>query len=586
MAESRGRPNLFTIPLGAPFLDVLADALLAGRLVTFDRSDPLALAGVTVLLPTRRAARAFRERLIARLNADAALLPTIRTIGDVDEEEHLLSASVEPPEQRLALPAAVTPLERRLTLTQLTLAWARTIRREVLRLGPDEPLLIPASAADAARLAADLARLLDDMETAGVKWERLADIVPAEHAGYFGITLDFLRIVAERWPAYLAEIERLDPVARRDRLIRESAARLSGPVVAAGSTGSIPATADLLDAIARHDNGAVVLPGLDQEIDEATWQAIGAEDAPPSAEGHPQFALKRLLERLKTLRDAVTPLVGTSDGLATRNRLLAEAMRPAETTDRWAEAAATGEPDTALSGIDVLFARNEQEEATAIALAIREAIETPGATVALVTPDRTIARRVAVELGRWGVSVDDSAGVPLERLKEGVLARLVAEAALSEADPVKLLALAKHPVATFGMSPTECRFAARMLEVALFRGRRVTGGVAALPAALAASRAALDGEGGHPPAARRRLRDDHWQKAEALAERLPELPGIAPERVGEVREKLAHERVRSALPAARWRRVGPVLREWRTGRYVRFGLGAQDILRDLVQPVG
>ena len=79
-----------------PFLDTLAEALIAGRLVDFDRDDPLALAGVTVLLPTRRAVRAFREVLVRHLDGEAAILPTIRPIGDVDEEEHLLAPSSEP----------------------------------------------------------------------------------------------------------------------------------------------------------------------------------------------------------------------------------------------------------------------------------------------------------------------------------------------------------------------------------------------------------------------------------------------------------------------------------------------------------
>lgn len=510
-------PRVFTIPAGVPFLDTLAEALTSGRLVAFDRDDPLALAGVTVLLPTRRAVRAFREVLARRLDADAAILPAIRTIGDVDEEEHLLAPSSEPAGQRLALPAAVTPLARRMTLTRLILAWGRAVRRELLALSADEPLLIPASAADAAQLAGDLARLLDDMETAGVPWQRLERLVPEDHARYYQITLDFLKIVAEQWPAHLAEVGLTDPAVRRDTLIRAAAARLGGPIVAAGSTGSIPATAALLKAIARHDQGAVVLPGLDQDLDEDTWQAIGAAaDAPPSAFGHPQFGLKQLIASLGILRADVAPLATAGADLATRGRLVAEAMRPAETTDRWAETS-IADAGAALAGISLMVARNEQEEAVAIALALRETVETPGATAALVTPDRTIARRVAAELGRWGLAIDDSAGVPLDRLPEGIFARLVAEAALSAADPILLLALAKHPLAAFGMSRPQCRRAARMLEIALLRGHRVVGGIARLGEALARTRAELGEAGKHAPAARRRMADEDWGAAERLA---------------------------------------------------------------------
>ncbi len=525
MTEKTRVPHVFTIPPGVSFLDTLAAALISGRLVPFERSDPLALAGVTVLLPTRRAVRAFRAVLVRHLDGAAAILPVIRPIGDVDEEDHLLAPSSETAAERIALPAAVTPLQRRLTLAQLILAWARAVRRELLMLSPDEPLLIPASAADAARLAGDLARLLDDMETAAIPWERLARLVPAEHARYYQITLDFLRIVAEQWPAHLAEIGLTDPALRRDTLIRAFAERLAGPVVAAGSTGSIPATAHLLQQIARHPEGAVVLPGLDQDLDAETWQAIGdADSAAPSAFSHPQFGLKQLIAALGILREDVEPLAGPPDGLAARRRLITEALRPAETTDRWAEAS-QADAGQAMDGITILVGRNEQEEATAIALALRQAVETPGASAALVTPDRTIARRVAAELGRWGLAIDDSAGVPLERLSEGIFARLLAEAAASGADPVLFLALAKHPLAAFGMSRPQCRRAARMLEIALFRGHRVTGGVAALGKALEQARAELNEDGQHPPAARRRMPDQDWQAAGQLAAVLADVLG-------------------------------------------------------------
>ncbi len=554
MAEDRV-PRVFTIPAGVPFLDTLAEALLAGRLVAFDRDDPLALSAVTVLLPTRRAVRAFRDVLVRHLPAEAAILPDIRTIaisGD-EEEEHLLAPSAEPVAQRLVLPAAVSPLRRLLALARLILAWAGSVRRELLMLSPDEPLLIPASAADAARLAGDLARLLDDMETAGIPWQRLREIVPDDHARYYQITLDFLKIVAEQWPAHLAEIGLTDPAVRRDTLIRASAARLAGPVVAAGSTGSIPATAALLKAIARHGEGAVVLPGLDQDSDTETWEAIGdAEGAAPSAFGHPQFGLKQLIGQLGILRQDVTPLAAAGDGLAARRRLVAEALRPAETTDRWAEARTAG-AGSAMDGVTLLVARNEQEEATAIALALREAVETPGATAALVTPDRTIARRVAAELGRWGLDIDDSAGAPLDRLSEGIFARLVAEAALSEADPVLLLALAKHPLAAFGMSRPACRRAARMLEIALFRGNRIAGGVTALGAALAKARAEIEAGGRHLPAGRRRMREQDWRAAEKLTEALAET--LAPleqalSRPGEIAVADGTALLRDALAAA------------------------------------
>jgi ATP-dependent helicase/nuclease subunit B len=518
MAEPRAHPRVFSVPPGAPFLKVLADALLSGGLVAFDHRDPLALAGVTVLLPTRRSVRAFSDVLIERLGGEAAILPVIRPIGDVDEDEQLLDPFIGKGEDRLALPPAISPLARRLALTRLTLAWATQLRRHPLGLSPDEPLRIPASAADATRLAADLARLIDEVAINNVDWNKLATLVPDDHAKYFQLTLGFLKIVSEAWPQYLGDNNRADPASRRDGLIRSAAARLKrqgGPIVAAGSTGSIPATAELLRVIATLPNGVVVLPGLDAHLDAAGWNAIGSDEAAEAAtHGHPQFALKQLIATIGVAREDVVPLGAASQESVARTALLSEAMRPADTLDAWAGVRPA--PD-ALAGLALVVARNEQEEATSIALAIREGVETAGATAALVTPDRTLARRVAVELGRWGLAIDDSAGARLDREPHGVFARLLAEAAASSADPVKLLALLKHPFAAFGMARPLCREAARHLEVALFRGHRVPGGVSGLSAALAAARVGKDTKS-RIPAARRRLRDHEWDLAARLVE--------------------------------------------------------------------
>lgn len=517
------RPNVFAIPAGAPFLPTLADAVLTGQLgaVGAAERDPMALASITILLPTRRSVRALRQIFVQRSPGKAAILPRIRTIGDVDEEDFLLQPVPEDPADALVLPPAVSRLERSLVLTQLVLAWGRTVRRSLVGLGPDQPLLIPASSGDAVRLAADLARLIDDMETSGVDWDALKTLTPDDYPAYWQLTLDFLKIAGEHWPAYLAERRLADPVVRRDRLIRLAAQRLksmsTGPVIAAGSTGSIPATAELLRAIANLPDGAVVLPGLDVELDAGAWKAIGDPAEPNTgAPSHPQFGLKHLLARLGVQRADVEPLAADRSELAGRSAIIREAMRPAETTDAWA-AASVAASDEAFDGVSLLVARNEQEEALAIAVALRESAESQSRVAALVTPDRTLARRVAVELGRWGIRVDDSAGQPLDTTVPGVFARLVAQAALT-GDAVHILALLKHPLAAFGMPRFECRRAARILEIALLRGPGASGNVDAMEREVIDIRFGIEMKVEQmPPRARRRFIKADWARAEAIA---------------------------------------------------------------------
>ncbi len=534
MATGQKRPTVFSIPAGAPFLATLADALLDGRLGAIPGlgTDPLALADVTVLLPTRRAVRAFADLLLARAPAGALVLPTIRPIGDVDEEEHLLIESAETAADRLLLPGAVSRVQRLLVLSRLIGAWSRAIRADLFDSAHDPRL--PETAAGAVRLAGDLARLIDDMEVAGIPWTELRTLIPDDYPEFRQLTLDFLKIAGEAWPAYLDEESLVNPAGRRDRLLRAEAARLvahppRAPIIAAGSTGSIPATAHLLATIARLPTGAVILPGLDRDLDEPSWSAIGGRPAggptsgtPPtgrSEEGratpsHPQYGLKQLLGEIGVTRESVAELAPPG-AFAARGKLLSEMMRPAETTELWSTRALP-DPAPALDGLAVLVARNDREEALAIAFALRQAIEDPGVTAALVTPDRDLARRVSAELARWDILADDSAGASLAETPPGIFARLFAEAVAAPGDPTTLLALLKHPMSAFGMDRAACRAAARALELALMRGKALPVDLATLPDAIAATRT---GEIRRRDGASRLAAND-WDAAARLAARL------------------------------------------------------------------
>src|SRR4029079_6208369 len=186
-------------------------------------ADRGAVSEFTISLPTRRAVRALRDLLADRVGSEAAILPTIRPIGDASEEDALLAPGTETGAHRLVLPAAASPLARQLILTELTLAWGRQARRAASERGPGEPVVVPASPADATALAGDIAHLLDDMTIAGVGFDRIEKLAPDDQTGYFALTLDFLKIVAEFWPNRLEELGRADPKVRRERLIPEEA---------------------------------------------------------------------------------------------------------------------------------------------------------------------------------------------------------------------------------------------------------------------------------------------------------------------------------------------------------------------------
>jgi ATP-dependent helicase/nuclease subunit B len=517
------RPNLLTIAPGSPFLETLVDALLDGRLVPgfAPRQDPLALAGATIYLPTRRAIRALRGVFLDRLGTDAALLPRLTALGEVDDDEAAFADSAPD------MPEPVGALARQIALTRLILQWSATLTQALLPVPGEEtgePLLIPSSPGDAAGLAAELGRFLDGLQIDRVPPQAIANLGQS-HAGlydrYWDITQRFLEIATFAWPAHLQEVGRGDAVLLRNARLEAQASGLaaspqSGPVIVAGSTGSIPATRDLIKAIAAHPQGAVVLPGLDLDLDALGWNAINRGEGVPS---HPQAGLAALLADIGVVREEVGLLAEPARPLARRAALVSQALRPAETTDLWVasrEGVASVAEEEALAGVALIEAAHEGEEALAAALALRETLLTPGRTVALLTPNRQLARRVVTELGRWNIEADDSAGQPLAETPPGLFARLVLDAALHDFDPVALLSLLKHPFALLGLPRAAVRQTTAALEIGALRGPRPAPGPAGLAAALALGRAGLADP--YCPPARLALGEEDWAGAEALVE--------------------------------------------------------------------
>ena len=492
-------PRLYTIPPSAPFLTTLARAVLEGELPTpgGPKPSPLTLPFTTIYLPTRRAARALREAFLAEAKGKALLLPRIRALGDPDEDAAIIFGAEDSADEDGALEApAIGALRRRLALMRLVLAFGHRLGAEAAAERDDAASPIFAlTPGQASYLAADLTRLMDFIESEEVALSALKDIVPEEFAGHWQLTVEFLKIVTEQWPRFLRDNGLVSPVARRTLLMARETERLAKgsphPVIAAGSTGTVPATARLLKTIASLPNGAVVLPGLDTFLDDESWSRLADEPE------HPQFGMADLLRTLGATRVDVAYVPGAAPDPAARARLhlASEALRPAESTDRWERflagdaLAADGKASlaNALSGVRLVVAPTAHDEAEAIALVLRSAVETPGKTAALVTPDRTLARRVAARLKSYDLAVDDSAGLPVARTVPGAFLDLVLGAAETNFAPPGLMALLKHPLALLGRAPAEMRSAARALERGAFRGVYVGEGLEGARAALQAA---------------------------------------------------------------------------------------------------
>ncbi|HEY8254019.1 MAG TPA: double-strand break repair protein AddB [Rhizomicrobium sp.] len=453
-------PAVFTIASSAPFAETLARGLIARA-----GDDPLALSSAVIYLPTRRAARTFGDAF-AKVLGGAALLPQFRALGDSEEDELLF----DPAGEGLELAPAIRPLRRQLLLAQLVRQWDRRDRDGTL------------SFAQCAALADSLAKVMDEVETQGCDLTMLKDLAPENLAEHWEGITRFLAVIRDTWPAILAEEKVLNPAARRNLALKALGARLEASppqhwVIAAGSTGSIPATAELLGVISRLPNGAVVLPGLDKRLDEESWA-----DLDP---GHPQFGLRQLLRTIQTTREDVQDWF-TAERNAARETLLSETLRPAPTTDAWRALAENGADEIAkgVKDLGLVTAADPAQEALTIALALRESLETAGRTAALVTPDRNLARRVAAEMARWHIAIDDSAGRPLAHTPAGSFLCLLVEAAEARFAPVPLLALLKHPFARMGQDHGAFRARARELDRWCLRGPRPDAGLAGITRAI------------------------------------------------------------------------------------------------------
>ena len=408
------RFGLFQLPLGADFAADFARGLIR----RYASQPPEALARVTVYLNSERMRRRVTEALTS---AGARLLPRLKIVTDLGADPILAD-----------LPAPEPRLRRLLTLGQL-----------VQGLLERSDGLAPSSAAF--DLAASLSDLMDEMQAEGVTPARISALPMDQFAAYWQQTQAFLAIIAP----FFAEDGNTDPAAR-PRIATDRLAALwaqsppPGPMIVAGSTGSRGPTLRLMLAVARLPQGAIVLPGFDDSMPEQVWSAM--KDA-LTAEDHPQFRIRRLIEALGARSADVALWLPSSPAPdPARNAVLSLSLRPAPVTDQWlTEGQRLKDLPAAMQGVTLCHAETPQQEAACLALILRDAAER-GISAALITPDRALGRRVAAALTRWGILPDDAAGKPLALSAPGRFLRQIARMMTQKLTSDALLILLKHPL--------------------------------------------------------------------------------------------------------------------------------------------
>lgn len=469
--------KLFSIPPHAPFLPTLAQGLMDGSLLpNWSRSGPFWLSDITIYLPTKRARLALIDQLI-KLNQGSQLLPNIFTLGEGDDAENAFFTDPDVESFNVT-----SKLYRTTILSQLIQKWAETAAKS------GQPgFSSPPSTTEILAMAQSLGGLIDDFLTEEVGFERIKQLVPEELAQNWQETLQFLEIAFEAWPAHLAEIGQIDAALLRRQRFDFATASLplrytDRPVIAAGSTGSVPATKRFLATIAKLSNAAIVLPGFDVSM-TANEHAHLIEDK-NECHAHPQFGMAKLLRQIGEGPAAVQEL-GASTSV--RSIVLNATLARPEQTANWHLDRSSIDLvalDHALNHVGLLGVDNLDQEARAIALAAREAVGN-GQQVGIISPDRDLARRIKVELERFDIVIDDSAGMPLNQSPAGRLLRQLLAALKSDFKPVDLIALLANRNVRLGRERSEISKLRELLDLSVLRGARGINGLAGIKQLIA-----------------------------------------------------------------------------------------------------
>ncbi|MBR5129905.1 MAG: PD-(D/E)XK nuclease family protein [Alphaproteobacteria bacterium] len=413
---------IYNIGLNEDFAERLSSFVLEKY-----KSNPFGMACVEIILPTKRACLTVKEAFLHASQDKSLLLPKLTALYEMDNLDE-------------DLPPKMPKLNRTLLLTKLCSA---------------KPNI--ASIDKAVMIAIGLGELLDEFYQYEADVSLLNTLVQEKQfAEHWNETVTFLDIIHTTWPKILAEYGQIDEMDYTIRMIKSYAKKWADippthPIIMAGFDGAIPAVIELAKVVNSLEDSVLFLNGVDTLLSPDEFKSL-----PPI---HAQYPLKRLLDALKIYPNEI---LNYSSEKSESELLMHEVLKPAEETDSWQYV--QGITSNSLSHIKRFDCENTSHEALTVALLLREVLETPTKTAAFVTTDRALARRVSVEMKRWGIELDDSAGTPLLQTPIGIYLLLLSNVALTPQNGNNLLALLKHPLSADTINPTLLRLKIKNAE--------------------------------------------------------------------------------------------------------------------------
>jgi ATP-dependent helicase/nuclease subunit B len=451
-------PTVFNIPAGVSFFDCLAQGIIQHY-----NNQPELFSKITIFLPSKQNIKTLKESFFKINHGKILLLPKIRSLGDMLDNEMSLLPDIETsPYAILSQKKVINYKSRHLALTRFILETFKSTKNANI------------SYQEGFSLAATLLELLDSLQLEQISPTILKEIKIDGYIENWQKNLDIINSVTELWTNYLVSHNYCDPIIHRNAIFNYLSHYWlnnpsNAPVIIAGSIDSTPASAHFIKSIGCLEKGCIVLSGLDTGLTEKDIHNLNPN--------HPQYELYKLIHYFGNDVASIENWTSTDKFLTNRHKqrqkLCHEIMRSSETTESWiniAERLSNHDISQAIQDINIIHAPNERKEASAIALIIREAMETPNKSIALVTPNRLLVQRVKAILTRWNIIPNDSAGIALSSLPQGIYFKLLCDVLESNFAPIQLLSFLKHPFSNAGFAKGDFKTQVYRLEKQILRG--------------------------------------------------------------------------------------------------------------------
>ncbi len=305
---------------------------------------------VLIFLPSNRAVRSVEKMIVDKIE-HSVLLPHLIPLGAGTEEEEIDSVSNQ---ERIIVLAKLLSMD----------AHVKNI-------------------ATALPLARDFIRMQDYLENEGIKiadinWSSIIDEKYANHFQNKARILDILKQLPN---------DKLTSTQQRNNDIRNWIKKLDeyDCVIVCGSTASVPATADLMCAIANKVYGKIILSGkISGNIDDFKLDT------------NPYKSEYKFLQRLDLSPNDVNVLdVGKNDVIDIMNIAFGNSGEHIKTK---------------LTNCKLIECARESEEARAVAQITKNAIA-QNKSVLVITPDAAANQRIKTEMLRFGINADFSSGI-------------------------------------------------------------------------------------------------------------------------------------------------------------------------------